>query len=132
VIVLYHKKLFEKESNLRECLRSCIELMKDESALNELCEMIDHCAQEREIHAAQRVVNQVLRKKRINEESRLSAQIEEYNVENVILDLGYDVNVLSKHTWEMMGKPKLIWHLVQLRLANQHVLEKQDRSRAIK
>lgn len=39
---------------------------------------------------------------------------------NVILDLGSDVNMLSKQTWEMMGKPKLIWPLVQLRLANQH------------
>jgi hypothetical protein len=30
-------------------------------------------------------------------------------VDNVILDLGYDVNVLPKKTWDMMGKPKLVW-----------------------
>jgi hypothetical protein len=41
-------------------------------------------------------------------------------VDNVILDLGSDVNVLPKKTREMMGKPKLIWSLVQLILANQH------------
>jgi hypothetical protein len=41
-------------------------------------------------------------------------------MDNVILDLGSDVNVLPKKTWEMMGKPKLIWSLVQLRLVNQH------------
>jgi hypothetical protein len=33
---------------------------------------------------------------------------------------GTDVNVLPKQTWEMMGKPKLVWSLVQLRLMNQH------------
>jgi hypothetical protein len=41
-------------------------------------------------------------------------------VDNVILDSGYDVNVLPKKTWEMMEKPKLIWSHVQLMLANQH------------
>jgi hypothetical protein len=110
----------EKVSTLREFLRSCVELMKDETVLNALCEMIDHCAQEREIPTAQRVVNQVLCKKRTNGEFRLSAQIGEYDVDNVILDLGSDVNVLPKKTWEMMGKPKLIWSPIQLRLENQH------------
>jgi hypothetical protein len=40
------EKMLEKISNLREFMRSCIKLMKDETTLNELCEMIDHCAQE--------------------------------------------------------------------------------------
>jgi hypothetical protein len=38
----------------------------------------------------------------------------------VILDLGSDVNVLPKNTWEMMEKPKLVWSPIQLRLANQY------------
>jgi hypothetical protein len=54
-------------------------------------------------------VNQVLRKKRTNGEFRLSAQIREYDVDNIILDFGSDVNVLQKKKWEMMGKTKLIW-----------------------
>jgi hypothetical protein len=41
-------------------------------------------------------------------------------VDNVIIDLGSDVNVLPKKKREIMGKPKLIWSLVQLILANQH------------
>ena len=41
-------------------------------------------------------------------------------MDNVILDLGSNVNALPKKMWEIMGKPKLIWSLVQLRLANQH------------
>lgn len=41
-------------------------------------------------------------------------------MDNIILDLGFDVNVLPKQAWETMGKPKLIWSPIQLRLANQH------------
>ena len=38
---------------------------------------------------------------------------------DVILDLGSEVNVLTKKTWEKMGKLALTWSPIQLRLANQ-------------
>ena len=38
---------------------------------------------------------------------------------DVILDLGSEVNVLTKKTWEQMGKPILEWSPIELRLANQ-------------
>lgn len=50
---------------------------------------------------------------------RLTAQIGEYEMEQVILDLGSDANVLPKQTWEHMGKLTLQWSLIQLRMANQ-------------
>ena len=50
---------------------------------------------------------------------RLNAQIGEYDMIDVILDLGSEVNVLTKQTWEQMGKPTLEWSPIQLRLANQ-------------
>jgi len=38
---------------------------------------------------------------------RHSVQIREYEMDQVILDLRYEVNVVTKHTWDLMGKPKL-------------------------
>jgi hypothetical protein len=40
-------------------------------------------------------------------------------VGDVILDLGFEVNVLPKNTWKCMGEPTLGYSLVQLKLANQ-------------
>ena len=37
----------------------------------------------------------------------------------VILDLGSDVNFLPKKTWLQMGKPKLEWLDIQMRMASQ-------------
>jgi hypothetical protein len=105
-----------KVSMLTKFIRSCVELMKDETALSTLYDMIDHCTRGRETPITQRMVNQVLCRKRTNEEFRFNAQIGEYDVDNVILDLGYDVNVLPKKTWDLMGKPKLVWSHVQLSL----------------
>ena len=50
---------------------------------------------------------------------RLTAQIGEHKMTEVILDLGSEVNVLTKQTWEQMGKPTLDWSPIQLRLSNQ-------------
>ena len=40
-------------------------------------------------------------------------------MKDIILDLGSEVNILTKKTWEQMGKPTLDWSPIQLRLANQ-------------
>jgi hypothetical protein len=37
----------------------------------------------------------------------------------VVLELGSEVNVMTKKTWAMMGKPKLIYSPIRLRMANQ-------------
>ena len=44
--------------------------------------------------------NQVHRKKRTSREFRLNAKIVYFNMRNVILDLGSDVNIFPKKTWE--------------------------------
>ena len=36
-----------------------------------------------------------------------------------LLYLGWDVNILTRQTWESMNKPRLDWSPIQLRLANQ-------------
>ena len=40
-------------------------------------------------------------------------------MDEVVLDLGSEVNVMTKQTWETMAKPKLAFSPIQLRLANQ-------------
>ena len=37
----------------------------------------------------------------------------------IILDMGSDVNILTRKTWESMNNPRLDWSPIQLRLANQ-------------
>ena len=49
----------------------------------------------------------------------LSVVIGSYEMDEVVLDLGSEVNVMTKQTWEIMAKPKLAFSPIQLRLANQ-------------
>ena len=37
----------------------------------------------------------------------MNANIGDFNMGDIILDLGYEVNVLPKKTWECMGEPTL-------------------------
>ena len=47
----------------------------------------------------------------------MNAQIGYYDMDFIILDLRWYVNILTKQTWENMGKPK-VWSPVYLRLSN--------------
>ena len=60
-----------------------------------------------------------LQKKKNGKDIWMNVQIGDYEVELVILDLGSDVNILMKKTWQFMGKPTLGCSSVQLHLANQ-------------
>jgi hypothetical protein len=67
-------------------------------------------------------VHQLSKKRRKNKELHLNAQIGEYDIDYVVLDLGSEVNITMKQTWALMGKPKLIYSPIRLRMANQQVV----------
>jgi len=64
-------------------------------------------------------------------EMRLTAQIKKYEMDQVIMDLGLDANVLSKQTWECMGRPALQWSPIQLRMTNQQKIPPMGRLQGI-
>jgi hypothetical protein len=88
------KKPIGKVNTLTIFLISCVELIKDEVALRKLYYMFDDFTRGSETPITQMMVNHVLHRKRTNGEFRFSAQIGEYDVNNIILDLGFDMNVL--------------------------------------
>jgi hypothetical protein len=45
----------------------------------------------------------------------------------VVLDLGSEVNVMTKQTWALMGKPKLIYSPIRPRMANQQAMSRFGR-----
>ena len=49
----------------------------------------------------------------------MNIQIGDYEVDQVIMNLGSDVNILTKKTRNLMGNPTFGWSPVQLQLANQ-------------
>jgi hypothetical protein len=52
-------------------------------------------------------VNQVCKKTRTNREFMINANIGDFNMGDIILYLGYEVNVLPEKTWECMREPTL-------------------------
>jgi len=64
-------------------------------------------------------------------EMRLTMQIREYEMDQVILDLGSNMNVLPKQTWERIGKPVLQWSHIQLQMANQQKILPMGRLQGI-
>jgi hypothetical protein len=61
-------------------------------------------------------------RRRTSREFRLNANIEDFNMGDIRLDLGSEMNVLPKKTWQCMGEPTLGYSPVQLKLTNQHTM----------
>jgi hypothetical protein len=55
------------------------------------------------------------RKVRIGNFFRLEAQLDDFEIKDVMLDLGSDVNILPKNTWEVPRKLQLVYFPIQLR-----------------
>ena len=49
----------------------------------------------------------------------MNSQICDYDMDYFILDLVLDVNILTRQTWEIMGKLRLVWYPIQLTLSNE-------------
>jgi hypothetical protein len=50
----------------------------------------------------------------------MNANTGDFNMGDIILDLGSEVNVLPKKAWQCMGEPTLGYSPIQLKLENQH------------
>lgn len=59
-------------------------------------------------------------KKRIRREFRVYVQIAGFQIKKSMLDLGLNVNIFPKKTWEALGNPKLVYFLIQLHMKNQY------------
>ena len=105
-------------SILTTFLETYMKLLRDRKAVKGLQELINRCARTTlgELLVAQKIGKH---KTRTGGEMRLTTQIGEYEMDQVILDLGSNVNVFPKQTWEIMGRPMLQWSLIQLRMVNQ-------------
>ena len=105
-----------------EFLYTCIKLVQDESVVQELQNLIKQYELGRIDPLLNRVVHQIGKKRRTNKELHLNAQIGKYDIDYVVLNLGLEVNVMTKQTWALMGKTRLIYSPIRLRMANQQAV----------
>ena len=62
--------------------------------------------------------NHIHRTMNIGQEIHMNSHIGDYDMDFIILDLGSDVNILTRKTWELMGNPQLVWSYVNIILSN--------------
>jgi hypothetical protein len=108
----------KEASKLVSFLYTFIEMIKDRKSIQELQNLVRHYEIGRVDSLLNKSVHQLSKKRRMNKELHLNSQIGEYDIDYVVLDLGSEVNVMKKQTWALMGKPKLIYSPIRLRMAN--------------
>jgi hypothetical protein len=109
-------------STIKGFLQSCVKLLNDPSSVKILQNMLERCNIVTKGKLEQKTVNHLHTRRRTSREFRLNANIEDFNMGDIILDLGSKVNLLPKKTWQCMGEPTLGYSPIQLKLANQHIV----------
>jgi hypothetical protein len=110
----------EQVSNMRKKFRSCVKLSNDKNYLQVLQSILEKCNSGEEAKLEQNRVNQVCKKRRKSREFRLNEKIGDFNMRDIILDLGSEVNFIHKNTWEAMGEPILGYSPIALKIEKQH------------
>ena len=77
--------------------------MRNEQAIGEIQRIIDQYQPSSSMSSAQHVVHSIMGHTRIGREMRLTTQVGEFEMDEVILDLGLEVNVLTKQNMGIDG-----------------------------
>jgi hypothetical protein len=103
-------------STINTFLQSCVKLLNDPSSVKVLKNMLERCNTKAKGKLENKKVNHLHTRRRTHREFRLNAIIGDFNMGDIILDSGFEVNVLPKKTWKCMGEPTLGYSPVQLKL----------------
>lgn len=108
-------EMYKGPSMLTTFLETCMKLLRDNRVVKGLEEVINSYARWGEPCIVRRMGSHT---SRTQQEMWLIVQIGNYEMDQVILDLGSDAKVLPKQMWEHIGKPPLQWSPIQLWMEN--------------
>ena len=94
--------------------------MNDPSSVKVLQNLLERCKTKVEGKLEKKTINHIHTRRRTCREFKLYANIGDFKMGDIILDLGSEVNVFPKKTWQCMGEPTLGYSHVHLKLSNQH------------
>ena len=94
-------------STIKGFFQSYVKVSSDPSSVKILQNILEKCSIETEGKIEPKTVNHLHTRRRTSRELRLNANIGDFNMGDIILDLGSEVNVLKKKTWKCMGEATL-------------------------
>jgi hypothetical protein len=107
-------------STINDFLQSCVKLLNEPSSIKVLQNMLEICNINIEGNLEKKIINHLHTRRRKSREFRLNANIGDFNMGDIILDFGSEVNLLPKKTCQCVEEPTLGYSHVQLKLENQH------------
>jgi hypothetical protein len=85
-------------SMIKGFLQSYVKLLNDPSSIKVLQNMLERCITKIEGKLEKKIFNHLQTRRKTSKEFRLNANIGYFNIGDIILDLGSEVNVLPKKT----------------------------------
>ena len=90
---LFQIKLTEKVTKLKNFFKSCLALIKDKDVVEELSSLVE---EPQPSVRPEKKVNHIGERPKTGRELRVNAQIGDYDMDFIILDLGLDINIMTR------------------------------------
>jgi hypothetical protein len=86
-------------STIKDFFQSCVKVLSDPSSVKVLQNILEKCSSETKQNLEPKTINHLHTRRRTSREFRLNANIGDFNMGDIILDLGSEVNLLPRNTW---------------------------------
>ena len=113
----------EKEKSKSHTIKEILHLLSNEKVAQRLVDVLSILKEESNTPKIGKNIAYMRSSTQSDFDPEVDLQINEFLIPTVVLDFGSQVNILTKSTWEKLGRPQLVKSDYYLKLADQGLIE---------
>ena len=113
----------EKEQAKSQIIKEILHLLSNEKVAQSLVDTLSMLKEESNTQRISKNIAYMSNNTQNDFDPQVDLQINEFLIPRVVLDFGSQLNILTKDTWEKLGRPQLVKSYYYLKLADQGLIE---------
>ena len=113
----------EEDDNQQDTVKQLIQLVQKDKTVSQFIDLLYKIKHNKNTEKQTKNICSLNQKDRSDADPLVNLEIEGYHVQQVIFDFRSQVNIMTRDTWEQLGKPRLKESGIYLNLAYQGLIE---------
>ena len=113
----------EEDDNKQDRVKELIQLVQKDKTISQFIDLLYKIKHNKNTEKQTKNICSLNQKDKSDADPLVDLEIEGYHVRQVVLNFGSQVNIMTRDTWEQLGKPRLYESGIYLKLADQGLIE---------
>ena len=113
----------EADDNRQNKNKELIRLVQDDKSVSQFIDLLYNMKHNNNTKKQTKNICSLNQKDKSDSDPLVDLEIEGYHVRQVVLDFGSQLNIMTRDTWEQLGRPQLYKSRIYLKLTNQGLIE---------